>query len=690
MIRSNIEGEYMSLSPIEKVNKLANPQSLEPQFFNVVQSSHLGEISVSDTKALRAMVALMDMQAVMGGAASHWGGPSAIAEIISSLFAYSFNEAKSKDKNWNELYHIINDIGHSENIFYALKANYKMAGLDIKDLKGFRSIESKLTGHGESHLFPEGVYLSNGPLGSSISQAQGVCFADAISGHNNRVTISIISDGASMEGEAKEAFAAIPGLALKNKMSPFVMIISDNNTKLSGRIDEDAYSMEMSFESLSALGWKVLELKNAHDLQACLDVIEAAVIQAKENPQQPVAIHARTIKGYGIEATAKSASGGHGFPLKKPQELEAFLSEIYKDSDVPEVFVDWMNEQVQLENKKSSAAGSTNVDPENPKEKIQLGIAKALIEGVKNSYPVFSVTSDLAGSTGVAGFHKEFPNNFVDVGVAESNMISMAAGLAKQGYIPIVDTFAQFAVTKGALPLTMAALSESPVIGIFSHIGFQDAADGASHQALAYYAMVSSIPHTEVYNLSCSEEAYQLLTQAIQRYKSMTEAGKTPPHQIFFLGRENFSRHLLEKNYKYELGKAQILFDSSQDFENSFVIAACGAQLTEALSAANNLKAKGVGATVVNLSCINKVDKVALVAALERCKMNLLTVEEHQKVGGMAASIAISLQDVKLSRFISLAVEDKFGQSAYKASDLYKKHGLDAAAIESAILKAFK
>ena len=77
-------------------------------------------------------------------------------------------------------------------------------------------------------------------------------------------------------------------------------------------------------------------------------------------------------------------------------------------------------------------------------------------------------------------------------------MISTGAGLAKAGFIPIVDTFGQFGVTKGNLPLTMAALSQAPVIAIFSHVGFQDAADGASHEATTYFAAVSAIPHTVV------------------------------------------------------------------------------------------------------------------------------------------------------------------------------------------------
>jgi transketolase C-terminal domain/subunit len=86
-------------------------------------------------------------------------------------------------------------------------------------------------------------------------------------------------------------------------------------------------------------------------------------------------------------------------------------------------------------------------------------------------------------------------------------MVSVGAGFAKGGFIPIVDTFGQFGVTKGNLPLTMAALSQAPVIAVFSHVGFQDAADGASHQATTYLAAVSAIPHTVAICPSCADEA---------------------------------------------------------------------------------------------------------------------------------------------------------------------------------------
>jgi transketolase len=98
-------------------------------------------------------------------------------------------------------------------------------------------------------------------------------------------------------------------------------------------------------------------------------------------------------------------------------------------------------------------------------------VSAALIEMYENNYPVVSVSADLQGSTGVAGFRKKYPEASFEVGVAESNMVSMAVGLSKAGYIPVVDTFAQFGVTKGALPLIMSGLSQAPIIGghLLSH-----------------------------------------------------------------------------------------------------------------------------------------------------------------------------------------------------------------------------
>ena len=662
-------------------NKLFPNPTQKPLFSLHLKNSKGFSFHLSDPKAVRALLACMNMEASLQGAASHWGGPSAFAEIMSALHALIFHQAKVKNKSWFELFHIINDAGHCENGLYALKANYGLAGLSLEELKHFRSLNSRLTGHGEAHLFPEGVYLSNGPLGSTVAQAQGLAMADKLLG-NQRLTVLSLSDGACMEGETKEALNAIPGFAKKNQINPFLLLVSYNNTKLTGRIDQDSFCLKPFFKSLSVLGWDSSFISAGHHLPTVFNSIETALEKIEKTPCQPVALVFETCKGFGVKKTQEEASGGHGFPLKKPEELLSFIQEIYEGRQIPQKILNWIEE---IQQKKPLSHSPSAYFKSVSFQKAQVGISKALIEQKEKGLPIISISSDLYGSTGLAGFRKKFPKDSFDVGVAEANMISTAVGFSKQGFIPIVDTFSQFAVTKGALPLIMSALSQAPVIGVFSHAGFQDAADGASHQALSYLAHTCSLPQTKVYVLSCSEEAYHLLSQALKSFYQQRQAGKIPKSAIFFLGREIFPKTLGSANYS--LDKAQILLDESKK-SNPVLIVSCGPLATEAFIAGKQLAEQGQGSVVLNASCISDPDTSALSKWLKVCEGRLLTVEDHQAKGGLASQILLALkkEGATLSQFKSLAVLGEIGRSAYSALELYKKFGLDRDSITKAVL----
>src|SRR5947199_6268704 len=232
--------EAPPLTPLKLTARLAATPTRPPKYFAKVKNVKGEEVVLGDPRATRALVALMDTHAVNGGAACHWGGPAAFAEIMSAIHGVMF---ATQGRAWYDAFNFVNDAGHTENGIYALRANYGFDGMTFEDLKGFRGIKSKYTGHGESHLNPQGVLLSNGPLSSALPQAQGLAIADKVA-KRDRVTIVTLSDGGSMEGEAKEAFAAIPGLASKDRVNPFVMLISDNDTKLSGRITKDSFSLQ--------------------------------------------------------------------------------------------------------------------------------------------------------------------------------------------------------------------------------------------------------------------------------------------------------------------------------------------------------------------------------------------------------------------------------------------------------------
>ena len=629
----------------------------------------------------------MDVHAVVGGAACHWGGPAAFAEVSSAVHGVLF---AASDRPWHESYNFVNDAGHAENGIYAIRANYGFDGMTPDTLKGFRSIQSKLTGHGESHINPEGVLLSNGPLGSSIGQAQGLAIGDKLAG-NKRITVLLMSDGASMEGEAKEAFAAIPGLAAKGRVNPFVMVISDNDTKLSGRITADSFSMQPSFEAMAPLGWDVRKVEKGHDLQLVYTAVEQAIADAAANPEKPVCIWLKTVKGYGIKATEQNAAGGHGFPLANGEKIVEWLTEIYQGDTAPADLLAWGQalrnewETKETEKKAKAAAAAAAPAPATAapvvkKDKVQAGLAAGAIQAAQAGYPVYSVSSDVQGSTGISTFQKA-TGRFIEVGIAESNMISVAAGLSKVGFIPIVDTFGQFGVTKGNLPLTMAALSQAPVIAMFSHIGFQDAADGASHQATTYLAAVSSIPHTTVIAPSCAKEAEAFMNAAIRRIGDERAAGRDGESVVFFVGRENYPVEWVP-GATYVWGKAQVI-----EVGTDVVLVGSGVLFSKCLEAAKLLRTNGKSATVINNPFINQVDIETIGAAVQRCGGRLVTIEDHQVIGGMGAQVSHALSRTGIShRVTSLGIHGEFGQSAYLAEELYIKHGMTGPKMAEAAL----
>ncbi len=676
--------EAPPLNPIKIKSKLASTPKA-PKYAVKVKNAAGTEVTLADPRATRALVALMDVHAVVGGAACHWGGPAAFAEMNAAIHGIMF---ATQGREWFDAYNYINDAGHAENGVYALRALYGFDGMTFDTLKGFRSITSKLTGHGESHLNPEGVLMSNGPLGSSLPQAQGLAIGDKVA-KRDRVTICVVSDGASMEGEAKEAFAAIPGLAAKDRVNPLVLVISDNDTKLSGRITKDSFSMQPSFAAMPALGWNVIQVPHGNDLPEVYLAIERGIAAAKANPKQPVCIVCKTIKGYGIKATEENSAGGHGFPLANGEKIVDWVTELFKGDTVPvelmtwaqSLRADWEKKEADKKAKAAAAAASTPTPAKPKTDKVQAGLARAAVRAATEGLPVYSVSSDVQGSTGISLFQKSFPDRFIEVGIAESNMISTAAGMSKAGFIPIVDTFGQFGVTKGNLPLTMASLSQSPVIAMFSHVGFQDAADGASHQATTYFAALSAIPHTVVIAPSCPDEAESLMYQAIKQLATDRTAGKDGNNYIFFVGRENYPMSWIE-GAKYPWGKAQVLSTGSD-----VVLIGCGVLVNKAIEAGKLLAAKGVKATVISNPFVNQVDLETIGAAVKACGGKIVTIEDHQVIGGMGAQVSHALSNAGIAHTLkTLGINNEFGQSAYLAEELYVKHGLTAPKMAEAAL----
>jgi transketolase len=660
--------EVPPLRPLQLPNRLAPTPAQGPKYPVKVKNVAGQEVTLADPVMTRALVALMDTHAVIGGAACHWGGPAALAETMAAIHGIMF---AAQGRPWHEAFNFVNDAGHTENGVYALRAQYGFGGMTFEDLKKFRGIQSKLTGHGESHLNPEGVFISNGPLGSGLPVAQGLALGDQLA-KRDRLTFCVISDGACMEGEAKESLAAIPGLAGRKELNPFVLVVSDNDTKLSGRISKDSFTMEPSFASLAPLGWNVRHVQEGQDLQKVYLAVEQAVAEAKGDPRRPVCLWVKTVKGFGVKETEQSSSGGHGFPLKDGEKIVEFVNEI-TGGKTPADLASWAQSlRKAWEEKQATKKNSPAASPAAKKEKVQAGFARAMTTAAQEGLPVVSVSADLAGSTGVAAFQKAVPGRSFDIGVAEANMISTCTGLAKTGFLPVADTFSQFGITKGNLPIIMAALSQGPVVAAFTHAGFQDAADGASHEATTYFAAVSSIPHTLAIAVSCSEQADALMLESFRRLARERQGGKDGESALFFAGREDFPARIGDRPNGYPWGKAEVLRKGKD-----VVIVASGPMVPLALEAAELLAKDGKQATVIDNPFVNRPDLATITPALAEAGGRLVTVEDHQIVGGMGAMLvhALNLSGVGV-KSAAIGMKGEFGRSAYSARELYEHFGM--------------
>ena len=201
--------------------------------------------------------------------------------------------------------------------------------------------------------------------------------------------------------------------------------------------------------------------------------------------------------------------------------------------------------------------------------------------------------------------------------------------------------------------------------------------------------MLSSIPDVKLFCLSCSSEAEALIAQAIEEFAQARKNNQTPSSYVFFLGRENFPRTFVTEQ-KYKLGEAQIVFDNTKVSNKKVCLIAVGSTLVQSLKAAQELENKGIACKLVNASSINHVDKNTIFKAIADCQNNLVIVEDHQRIGGFSSILSQELcQNAIAAKLITLAVDCKFGQSAYTANELYAKHGLDDQAIVKAASSFF-
>lgn len=311
-----------------------------------------------------------------------------------------------------------------------------------------------------------------------------------------------------------------------------------------------------------------------------------------------------------------------------------------------------------------------NIQIQNEKE-TRAGFGEGILETARNNPQIIALTADLAGSLKLNGFMAAFPERFIQCGIAEANMIGVAAGLATGGKIPYTTTFANFSTSRVYDQIRQSvAYSGKNVKICASHAGLTLGEDGATHQVLEDIGMMKMLPGMTVI-VPCDFNQTKAATIAIAAYEG--------PVYLRF-GRPKWPNFTPE-NQPFEIGKAQVLATGTD-----VSVFACGHMVWLAVEAAKELAVKGISAEVINIHTIKPLDEAAVLASVQKTGC-VVTAEEHQINGGLGDSIAgVTARQAPVPHEY-VAVQDSFGESG-TPKQLLEKYGLTKENIVSAAERA--
>lgn len=294
------------------------------------------------------------------------------------------------------------------------------------------------------------------------------------------------------------------------------------------------------------------------------------------------------------------------------------------------------------------------------------GFGEALVELGEQNKNVVVLTADLAESTKVLDFAKKFPERFIECGVAEQNMAGIAAGLAAEGKIPFITSYAVFSPGRNWDQIRVSiCYSNLPVKIIGCHTGLSVGPDGATHQALEDISMMRVLPNMTVV-VPCDAPQAKQATIAISNiigpcYLRLTRE-KTPVI-----------------NSSFKIGKAEIL----ETYGHDAAIVACGPLVYQALKASQELNDEGIKTMVINNHTIKPLDKVTLLKVARDCGA-VVTVEEHQIAGGMGSAVCELLSANYPIPMEYIGMPDSFGESG-EPEQLLAKYGMSIGKIKEAV-----
>ncbi len=643
-----------------------------------IQNSTTGEVlrsySIDELKQQANLMRGYDLAALCAATSGHAGGTLSIMDITAALYLRVANH-DPKNPNWPDRDRIIWSTGHKAPSLYLGLA---FAGFCPKeDVALLRKLYSPYQGHPHWLKLP-GVEVSTGSLGQGLSIAVGIALAARLDKKNHHV-FCIMGDGEQQEGQIWEAAMEAGHFKLDN----LIGIVDRNRLQIDGWV-KDVMNVEPLEEKYRAFGWDVLTI-NGHDMKQVVAALESA--KAKAGSGKPTVIIADTVKGKGVSFMEDQA-GWHG-KVPNLEELHKGLKELGIDEvgqvPVEQLFAHAKKYQAEVERKLDAkmphfhrnywwnAAGNMKVQM----KPTRLGFGQSLAANGDDPR-VVCFGLDISGSITISEFYAGKPERkgrWISMGIAEQSATSAAAGLAREGKLPVFGTYATFAAARNLDQIrTSICYGNFNVLIAGAHGGVSVGPDGATHQALEDCFAMCGLPNMNVVvpcDMVETRKAtdYLLLKHVGPKYIRFAREAtpivtdeKTP----FVFGKANVIRLRKVAANFIEAFETKLESDYRDECEDLTIIA-CGPMVPEAMRAAWILKEDfGYETRILNMHTLKPLDTEAIVRAARDTSV-VLTAEEHQ-IGALAWPVSSAITQSPALYGIpiitgAIGVKDRFGDS---------------------------
>lgn len=640
-----------------------------------IRNSSTGEIlreySIEDLKDAANLMRGHDLVALCAAGSGHAGGTLSIMDITAALYLRVANH-DPRNPSWPDRDRIIWSTGHKAPSLYLGLA---FAGFcPVEDVVLLRKLWSPFQGHPHWLKLP-GVEVSTGSLGQGLSIAVGVALAGKLNGKKYR-TFCLMGDGEQQEGQIWEAAMEAGHYKLDN----LVGIVDCNRLQIDGRVSE-VMNVDPLDEKYRSFGWEVMRI-NGHDMKQVVEALEAA---QETSVRKPTVILAETVKGKGV-SFMEDVAGWHG---KAPnhEELMKALAELGVTEKIP-------HEKLLRTAQSYQADVDRQLEAKMPKfsrnywwnaaeiMKAQMkptrrGFGQSLAENGDDER-VVCLGLDISGSITISDFYTSKPERkrrWFSMGIAEQSATSAAAGLAKEGKLPVLGTYATFAAARNLDQIrTSVCYGNFNVLIAGAHGGVSVGPDGATHQALEDLFAMCGLPNMAVV-VPCdaveTKKATDYLLLQHQGPKYIRFAREATPivtdeNTPFLFGQANVIRFRGETPNFADAFQTWLAADYQNENEDLSIIA-CGPMVPEAMRAAWILKADfGFETRVVNLHTLKPIDEAAILRAARETGA-IVTAEEHQ-IGALAWRVSSAITEAPLLYGVpiitgAIGVKDRFGDS---------------------------